>query len=89
MPTYKLFVRIVLTLFFYARRYHGFYLPANQQLATIIQLCVASVQDLGLSTNTKVKPRNSSMADCRVTNTPKGSLAEKRAFLGTCFLTAV
>jgi hypothetical protein len=75
-------------LLVYGGWYHGFYHPANQQLTTIVQLCVALVQDLGLSNSTKAKRGRFSIAECSMLNRPQGSLAEKRAFLGTCFLTA-
>lgn len=74
-------------LLVYAAWYHSFYHPANQQLAIIVQLCVALVQDLGLSRNTKTKPGKWSVAECGLLSRPKGSLAEKRAYLGTFFLT--
>jgi hypothetical protein len=72
-------------LLIYGGWYHGFYHPKNQQLTVVVQLCVALVQDLGLS-KTITKPGRWSLGDHGVTNRPKGTLAEKRAFLGTYFL---
>jgi hypothetical protein len=76
-------------LLVYGGWYHGFYHPANQQLTVVVQLCMALVQDLGLSKPTKTKPGKWSISDCGLINRPRGSLAEKRASLGTCFLTVV
>lgn len=48
------------------------------------------VQDLGLSSPVKRRPGKLwSAAECTIFNRAKGSLVEKRAFLGTYFLTAV
>lgn len=79
-------LEILQGLLVYGAWYHTFYRPANQQLAIIIQLCVALVQDLGLSSTAKVKPNKWSIADCGILRRPSGSLAEKRAYLGTYFL---
>ncbi|KAH7076804.1 hypothetical protein BKA63DRAFT_412401 [Paraphoma chrysanthemicola] len=79
-------LEILQGLLVYGAWYHTFYRPANQQLAIIIQLCVALVQDLGLSSTAKVKPNKWSIADCGILSRPQGSLAEKRAYLGTYFL---
>jgi hypothetical protein len=76
-------------LLVYGGWYHGFYRPANQQLTVVVQLCMALVQDLGLSKPKRTMPGKWSTSDCGLRNRLKGSLAEKRAFLGTCFLTAV
>lgn len=77
-------------LLVYGGWYHGFYHPASQQLSTVVQLCVAMVQDLGLSSPVKRRPGKLwSAAECTIFNRAKGSLVEKRAFLGTYFLTAV
>ncbi|KAH7379244.1 hypothetical protein DE146DRAFT_682374 [Phaeosphaeria sp. MPI-PUGE-AT-0046c] len=76
-------------LLVYGGWYHGFYHPASQQLSTVVQLCVAMVQDLGLPNSIKRRPGKLAVADCSMLNRPKGSLSEKRAFLGTCFLTMV
>lgn len=73
-------------LLVYGAWYHAFYHPASQQLAIIVQLCVALVQDLGLSRRPKTKPGKWSLADCRTQNKYKGTPSEKRAFLGTFFL---
>jgi hypothetical protein len=74
-------------LLIYGGWYHGFYHPVSQQLAVIVQLCVALVQDLGLLKTLKTKPRKWSLADCGVISRAKGGLDEKRALLGTYFLT--
>jgi hypothetical protein len=76
-------------LLVYGAWYHSFYHPASQQLATILQLCVALVQELGLSKNVKVKPGKWSLAECAILSRSKGSLAEKRAYLGSFFLNVV
>ncbi|KAF2035936.1 hypothetical protein EK21DRAFT_106773 [Setomelanomma holmii] len=76
-------------LLVYGAWYHTFYRPANQQLAIIVQLCVALVQDLGLSSPAKPKPNKWSFADCGILGRPKGSLAEKRAYLGTYLLSVL
>jgi hypothetical protein len=76
-------------LLVYGGWYHGFYHPANQQLTVVVQLCTALVQDLGLSKPKRTMPGKWSTSNCGIRNRPKSSLAEKRAFLGTCFLTAV
>jgi hypothetical protein len=72
-------------LLVYGGWYHGFYHPMTQQLTVVVQLCVALVHDLGLSKTTKAKPGKWPISDCG-TGRPKGTLAEKRAFLGTYFL---
>jgi hypothetical protein len=76
-------------LLVYGGWYHGFYHPATQQLTVVVQLCMALVQDLGLSKPTRIKPVKWSASDCSILKRPTGSLAEKRAFLGACFLTVV
>jgi hypothetical protein len=77
-------------LLVYGAWYHAFYHPATQQLAIIIQLCVAMVQDLGLSRNGKLKVGTPHMTECGVVNSrPTGCLAEKRAYLGTFFLSVL
>lgn len=73
-------------LLVYTAWYHCFYHPVNQQLAIMIQLCVALVQDLGYSKNVKGKPRPMSIAQCGKFDEPD-PIASKRAFLGTFFLT--
>lgn len=67
-------LEILQGLLVYAAWYHPFYHPMNQQIAIIIQLCVAYVQDLGFSSNQKQKKADD-------------PLPGKRAFLGTYFLT--
>jgi hypothetical protein len=60
--------------------YHFFYQPGKQQLALMIQFCVATAQELGLAR--KCKERDiSSIA-------PVLSAAENRALLGTYYLAA-
>jgi hypothetical protein len=60
--------------------YHFFYQPGKQQLALMIQFCVATAQELGLAR--KCKERDiSSVA-------PVLSAAENRALLGTYYLAA-
>lgn len=76
-------------LLVYGGWYHGFYHPASQQLSTVVQLCVAMVQDLGYSTPLKRRPGKFSASECSIFNRPSGSLSEKRAFLGTWYLSAV
>jgi hypothetical protein len=76
-------------LLVYGAWYHTFYHPANQQLATVVQLCVAFVQELGLTTNRKAKPGKWSVAEVAILSRSKGSLAEKRAYLGSYFLNVV
>ncbi|CAI6342460.1 unnamed protein product [Periconia digitata] len=82
-------LEILQGLLVYGAWYHFFYRPANQQLAVIIQLCVAVVQDLALSKNPKENQRKA-----RVTHDPftsghadRGSAGE-RAYLGTYYLAA-
>jgi hypothetical protein len=76
-------------LLIYGGWYHGFYHPMYQQLTVIVQLCVALVQDLGLSKNTNIKPGKWSTADYGGISRANRTLHEKRAFLGTYFLTVV
>lgn len=79
-------LEILQALLIYGAWYHAFFHPANQQLAIVVQLCVALVQDLGLSRNIRTKPGKWSVGDCAGSGRPKGTLAEKRAYLGTFFL---
>jgi hypothetical protein len=60
--------------------YHFFYRPGKQQLALMIQLCVATAQELGLTA--KCKGRDMSNV------APVLSTAESRAMLGTYYLAA-
>jgi len=69
-------------------RYHFFYNPIEQQMAIMLQLCVAMVQDLGLSRNPRGKARKIILGEYGHRPTHEQSLAEKRAFLGTYYLTA-
>lgn len=76
-------------LLVYGGWYHGFYHPVSQQLTMIVHLCMAMVQDLGLSKNRKPKPARWAAPECAGggTNKVEGTLHEKRALLGTYFLT--
>lgn len=63
-------------LLVHAAYYSFFYSPGKQQLSLMIQLCVATVQDLGISKSSKADPN------------PGKDIAEKRAVLGTYVLAA-
>jgi hypothetical protein len=76
-------------LLVYGGWYHGFYHPATQQLTVVVQLCIALIQDLGLSKPKRAVPSKWSTSGRGIRNRPTRSLAEKRAFLGTYFLTAM
>ncbi|PSN72276.1 hypothetical protein BS50DRAFT_248067 [Corynespora cassiicola Philippines] len=82
-------LEILQGLLVYGAWYHYFYRHQSQQLAIVIQLCVAMVQDLGLSKNPKDKLRKNLTADieCGMVFKSERSSAEKRAFLGTYVLT--
>ncbi|KAH7130240.1 hypothetical protein B0J11DRAFT_429636 [Dendryphion nanum] len=67
-------LEIVQGLLVFSGWYHFFYRPECQQMANTIQLCVAMVQDLGLT-----KRGNGSDTNGR-------SAAEKRALLGTFYV---
>ncbi|KAH7372288.1 hypothetical protein BKA66DRAFT_572409 [Pyrenochaeta sp. MPI-SDFR-AT-0127] len=73
-------------LLVYTAWYHSFYHPVTQQLAIVIQLCVALVQDLGCSRNQKDKSHLTSLSSSGKSN-KVDPVAGKRAFLGTYFLT--
>ncbi|KAF2175720.1 hypothetical protein K469DRAFT_701519 [Zopfia rhizophila CBS 207.26] len=75
-------LEILQGLLVHAAWYHCFFRIRSQQLAIILQLCVAMIQDLGLSKNPKDKTRNLSLAEGK----PQRSANEKRAFLGTYYL---
>ncbi|KAF2707864.1 hypothetical protein K504DRAFT_458347 [Pleomassaria siparia CBS 279.74] len=86
-------LEILQGLLVYAAWYHFFYQSKNQQLAITLQLCVAMAQDLNLTKGSKEKEKEKE----RTRNHPlpgvpiealEESTAEKRAFLGTYFLTA-
>lgn len=83
-------LEILQGLLVYSGWYHFFYHPEDQQLAIIIQLCVAMVQDLGLSKNPRDKLRKLALTEeqCGLVFKAERSAAEKRAFLGTYYLTA-
>ncbi|KAF2634079.1 hypothetical protein P280DRAFT_474889 [Massarina eburnea CBS 473.64] len=80
-------LEILQGLLVYGGWYHFFYRPANQQLAIVIQLCVAMVQDLALSKNPRDKGRKLKMTDDLFsTSVTERSSASERAFLGTYYL---
>lgn len=58
--------------------YHFFYRPGKQQLTLMVQLCVAAVQDLGVSRNVRAQHNTD----------PNKAVVEKRAILGTYYLAA-
>ncbi|KAF2439641.1 hypothetical protein P171DRAFT_490333 [Karstenula rhodostoma CBS 690.94] len=68
--------------------YHFYYDPIRQQLATMLQLCVAMIQDLGFSKNTQNAKRKITMGEIGANIYSVRSLAVKRAFLGTFYLAA-
>ncbi|KAF1935721.1 hypothetical protein EJ02DRAFT_415320, partial [Clathrospora elynae] len=72
-------------LLVYGAWYTAFYRPATQQIAIIVQLCVALVQDLEFSSNQKKRVRPAAMKQYEQA-VPSDPLAGKRAFLGTYFL---
>ncbi|KAF2030238.1 hypothetical protein EK21DRAFT_66021 [Setomelanomma holmii] len=61
--------------------YHFFYKPGKQQLALMVQMCVATAQDLGLAR--KLRDRDV------FSSAPRAPPAEDRALLGTYFISAV
>ncbi|PVI02420.1 hypothetical protein DM02DRAFT_701928 [Periconia macrospinosa] len=83
-------LEILQGLLVYGSWYHFFYRPANQQLAVVIQLCVAIVQDLALSKNPKENTKKPKSIDDPLAAPPsmdRGSAGE-RAYLGTYYLGA-
>jgi hypothetical protein len=68
-------------LLVHAAYYHFFYRPGKQQLALMVQMCVATAQDLELSRRPKGSEEPSSSLSKFV--------AEQRAILGTYYLAAV
>lgn len=83
-------LEILQGLLVYGAWYHFFYRPANQQLAVVIQLCVAIVQDLALSKNPKEKEKKPRANEDPFATSPlmdRGSAGE-RAYLGTYYLAA-
>ncbi|KAJ4372061.1 hypothetical protein N0V83_003834 [Neocucurbitaria cava] len=80
-------LEILQGLLVYAAWYHSFYYPKDQQLSIVIQLCVAFVQDLGFSRSAKKKAGLASIFHCGTPTSGVDPPAEKRAFLGTYFLT--
>jgi hypothetical protein len=73
-------LEILQGLLVHSAYYHFFYKPGKQQLALMIQLCVATTQELGLGG--KCKDRDMSNV------APILSAAENRAVLGTYYLAA-
>ncbi|KAH7093732.1 hypothetical protein FB567DRAFT_588155 [Paraphoma chrysanthemicola] len=71
----------VQALLVHAAYYQFFYRPGKQQLALIVQMCVATTQDLGLA----IKCRDRDISPSSV----HFSLAENRALLGTYYIAAV
>lgn len=76
-------------LLVYAAWYHTFYAPSTQQIAIIVQLCVALVQDLGLTKKPTQKAQRWVVAECELGWRSKGNLIEKRAYLGAFFLSVM
>jgi hypothetical protein len=68
-------------LLVHAAYYHYFYKPGRQQLALVVQMCVAITQDLGLARKCRDRDIEAS--------SPVLSLAENRALLGTYYIAAV
>lgn len=81
-------LEILQGLLVYATWYHYFYKPQNQHISIIIQLCVAMIQDLGLSKNPKDRARKLTLTEdqCGLTFKADRSTAEKRAVLGAYYL---
>jgi hypothetical protein len=67
-------------LLVYSAYYHYYYEPGKQQLALMIQMCVAMAQELGLSK----KCKGGDLSDSKAVL----SVAEDRALLGTYYLAA-
>jgi hypothetical protein len=67
-------------LLIHSAYYQYFYHPGKQQLALMVQMCVATAQELGTSTRTTNRAAKASL--------PEVSLAEDRALLGTYYLAA-
>lgn len=82
-------LEILQGLLVFAAFYHYFYQPERQQLSIIIHLCVAIIQDLGISKNPRDKARKfMSGVENEALLKSERPIAEKRAFLGTFYLTA-
>ncbi|KAH7383846.1 hypothetical protein BKA66DRAFT_511923 [Pyrenochaeta sp. MPI-SDFR-AT-0127] len=73
-------LEILQGLLVHAAYYQFFYRPRKQQLAVMLQLCIAMVQDLGQAKNTREHHNKSP--------TSSTSQAEKRALLGAYYLAA-
>ncbi|KAF2871406.1 hypothetical protein BDV95DRAFT_40118 [Massariosphaeria phaeospora] len=82
-------LEILQGLLVYGAWYHFFYRPAKQQLAIILQLCVAMIQDLGLSKDLHDKKRITDLNEDQsgTYTTAQKSADSKRAFLGSYCLT--
>ena len=80
-------LEILQGLLVYVAWYQSFYRPKSQQLAIVLQLCVAMNQDLSLTKDPKDKARKLALLN-GLHNPTERSAAEKRALLGTYFLIA-
>ena len=78
-------LEILQGLLVYTAWYHAFYHPTNQQLVLLVQMCVALVQELGLSKHRKKRNGLASIMSCGPAPA-MDEMAAKRAFLGTYFL---
>jgi hypothetical protein len=67
-------------LLIYSAYYHFFYRPGFQQLSLIVQMCVATAQELGPSKRPRYRTEKGKMKE--------RSSAEDRALLGTYYLAA-
>lgn len=78
-------LEILQGLLIYVAWYHQFYRPMTQQLSITLQLCVAMIQDLGLSKNPKDKARKTTLTEDQsgIAYKSQRTNAEKRVFLGT------
>lgn len=72
-------MEILQGLLIHTAYYNHFYMPGTQQMAIMLQLCIAIIQDLGDPKSFK--------AD-HPSQKPRMSMAEKRARLGTYFVAA-
>ncbi|KAL6702475.1 hypothetical protein ACN47E_001630 [Coniothyrium glycines] len=81
-------LEILQGLLVYLAWYHTFYHPKTQQMALIVQMCVALVQDLALTSNRKQKAVLSSRMQYQgaVLTKPEDFIASKRALLGTFYM---
>ncbi|KAF2732906.1 hypothetical protein EJ04DRAFT_565645 [Polyplosphaeria fusca] len=77
-------------LLVYTSCYHFHYRSDTQQLAIMIQLCVAMVQDLGLAKNPRERTRviHHRVAQCGISIGGLGTAVERRTYLGVFYLNA-